>query len=232
MAKSPFELAYEAEDDARTLESFESPATKRKRVDDVDNLSVRLLLSPQEVGALLGPQGERIKTVKREHKCFVKINDETCPGSSDRICIVRGDVPNVISGVGALIRSIAEYRSGESGNMMLLDVLRKRTGDWPTGMNHAATILKADKRTNTCLEIGVPIKHIGAVIGRKGHVVRDIECYSACKVQLSGKEATADGKRLIRIIGTEENLDFVKMMVERVVNEDYISNLPSALHDK
>ncbi|KAK5964698.1 hypothetical protein GCK32_017839 [Trichostrongylus colubriformis] len=75
-------------------------------------------------------------------------------------------------------------------------------------MNYAATILKADKRTNTCLEIGVPIKHIGAVIGRKGHVVRDIECYSACKVQLSGKEATVDSKRLIRFANNRHGRKF------------------------
>ncbi|KAK5967896.1 hypothetical protein GCK32_011875 [Trichostrongylus colubriformis] len=236
----------------RKYETFlrkRSPAIKRKRVDDVDNISVRLLLSPEEVGALLGPQGERIKTVKREHKCFVKINEETCAGSSDRICIIRGDVPNVISGVGALIRSIAEYRSSEvewehdvtrcseKKNRRLAIRYESCSNHFESGKKDKQLPRNRDSRKGHVVRdiefyslcLCILLKHIGAVIGRKGHVVRDIEFYSLCKVQV-GKEATTDCRRLIRITGTEENLDIAKMMVERVVNEYYISNLLSALH--
>ncbi|KAK5980155.1 hypothetical protein GCK32_016341 [Trichostrongylus colubriformis] len=218
------EIAKEVEEDRRILEPIDIPAIKRKKANDIDNITVRLLLSPEDVGALLGSQGERVKTIKREQKCFVKVNEEICAGSSDRLCIVKGDVPNVVCGVGELIKTIAEHRSGESANSVLLDVLRRRNGDWPYGKNHAAGILKA-KRTSNGSELEIPLKYIGAVMGRRGHVVRDIETYSLCKVQVF-KEA-ADGRGIIRITGPEENVDIAKSMVERVVNEDYIYNLPS-----
>ncbi|KAK5971444.1 hypothetical protein GCK32_014244 [Trichostrongylus colubriformis] len=203
------------------------PAPKRKRCQSVDSVSVRILVTPAEAGALLGKKGERMKAVTRENECIVRLSDEPQAGSTDRVCFVKGTVPNVIAAVASLIKTLGEVcsESDELGNMILVDVLRKRCGALPNGTNFASTVVKECNKSSTFLELEVPSKLIGAVLGRQGQMLRDIERYSLCKIQLCEKEATTDAKRMLRITGSEEHLNLGKWMVERAINEAQVRRI-------
>ncbi|KAK5986445.1 hypothetical protein GCK32_012974 [Trichostrongylus colubriformis] len=222
MADASFEYANEAVMVVDHVQDCSYPTPKRKRLQAVDNVSLRILVSPAEAGALLGRRGERIKAVAKDNQCSVRISDEpqVGAGSSDRVCFVKGTVPNVIAAVTSMIKTLSEVCSGSDAleNTVLIDVLRKRSGALPNGNNFAASVVKECDRSTTSLTLEVPANVMGAVLGRQCQMLKDIERYSLCKIQLS-KEDTADARRTLRIAGLEENLNFGKWMVERAINE-------------
>ncbi|KAK5972227.1 hypothetical protein GCK32_019675, partial [Trichostrongylus colubriformis] len=86
-------------------------------------VSIRLLVTPAEAGALLSRKGEHMKAVTKENDCIVRLSGEPQAGSTDRICFVKGSVPNVTSAVTTLIKTIGEFCGGgdEPGSMILVD---------------------------------------------------------------------------------------------------------------
>ncbi|KAK5976218.1 hypothetical protein GCK32_008414 [Trichostrongylus colubriformis] len=212
------DMSFECADEVMVMDhekDCSGPPPKRERLQSVDSVSMRFLVTAAEAGALLGKKGERMKALTKENECAVRISDHTQEGSTDRVCFVQGPVANVIATVTSMIKTLSEVCSdrNELGNIILIDVLRRRCGALPNGNNFAATVIKECSRSSTSLTLEVPAKVIGAILGRQGQMLKDIENYSLCKIQLN-KDTTADAKRKLRIEGSEEHLNFGKRVFD------------------
>nr|CAB3253799.1 heterogeneous nuclear ribonucleoprotein K-like [Phallusia mammillata] len=58
--------------------------------------SVRLLVHKSQAGTIIGLKGSRIKELREKTGANIKVNQECCPESTDRICQIRGNVDVVV----------------------------------------------------------------------------------------------------------------------------------------
>jgi len=72
------------------------------------------------------------------------------------------------------------------------------------------------------LELFVPNRSIGRIIGRNGDTIRALQRNARCKIDVErgGDERDPDGKKRITIKGTSHQIDLAKSMVEEKVAEE------------
>lgn len=59
---------------------------------DESECSVRLLVHQSQAGTIIGKKGARIKELREQTGAKIKVNQECCPGSTDRVCQITGTV--------------------------------------------------------------------------------------------------------------------------------------------
>lgn len=56
------------------------------------SIELRLLLHTNWCGSLIGKNGSKLKDIRQKNNTSVKIFPQCCPRSSERICIIQGQV--------------------------------------------------------------------------------------------------------------------------------------------
>jgi len=72
------------------------------------------------------------------------------------------------------------------------------------------------------LELLVPIRAVGRIIGRNGDTIRSLQMNAGCKIEVErGGEEDPDGKKKITIKGTSHQIELAKaMVIEKVAEEE------------
>nr|CDJ86067.1 unnamed protein product [Haemonchus contortus] len=95
----------------RGQDSFDGPASKRAHVEGDDNeVAMKILIPSAAAGAIIGKGGEALRNLKIDHHCRIKMSErsETYPGTSERICLVKGSVRNVLGAIEVILKKINE----------------------------------------------------------------------------------------------------------------------------
>jgi len=87
----------------RILPSINEGNTFRRR-DGSESMSLRLLVHQSQAGGIIGLKGYTIKELREKTGATIKVDQECCPGSTDRVCSVMGSS----SVVSACVKSILE----------------------------------------------------------------------------------------------------------------------------
>ncbi|XGW16849.1 hypothetical protein V3C99_001916 [Haemonchus contortus] len=101
----------------RGQDSFDGPASKRAHVEGDDNeVAMKILIPSAAVGAIIGKGGEALRTLKIDHHCRIQMSErsETYPGTSERICLVKGSVRNVLGAIEVLLKKTSEKCDGST----------------------------------------------------------------------------------------------------------------------
>ncbi|ETN72389.1 KH domain protein [Necator americanus] len=144
----------------RTQDTYDGPASKRAHVDgDDNNLAVKILIPSAAVGAIIGKGGEAMRNLKNDHQCRVQMSKST----SERICLVKGRVQNVIGVIDVILQKIREKCEGSTSS---------------DAFDH-----KGVSRGNE-VKIVMPNTSAGMVIGKSGANIKDIRETYGCQIQL------------------------------------------------
>ncbi|KAK5977886.1 RNA-binding protein Nova-1 [Trichostrongylus colubriformis] len=150
----------------RGQDSFDGPASKRAHVEGDDSqLAVKILIPSAAVGAIIGKGGEAMRNLKNDHQCRVQMSksSETYPGTSERICLVKGRVQNVLGVIDVILQRIGEKCEGST--------------------NTDAFDHKGVYRANE-VKIVMPNTSAGMVIGKSGTNIKDIRETYGCQIQV------------------------------------------------
>lgn len=69
---------------------------------------IRLLVHQSHVGAVIGKGGFKIKELKENCNCTIKVHPDVCPGSTDRVVQLIGPIDNVIQCFSSILDIIKE----------------------------------------------------------------------------------------------------------------------------
>lgn len=61
------------------------------------NTELRLLLHTNLMGSLIGKKGTKLKDIRQKSNTSVKIFPQCCPRSSERVCIIEGQVGSLMT---------------------------------------------------------------------------------------------------------------------------------------
>ncbi|EFP00792.1 hypothetical protein CRE_21287 [Caenorhabditis remanei] len=168
-----------------------------------DHLSIKILIPPSAVGAIIGKAGEAMHSLKNGNNCRIQIskNNETYLGTSERICLVKGRLNNIM----AVIESIQ-------------DKIRN------TALYHKNT-----SRGNK-IRIMMPNSSAGIVIGKSGANMKDIRKQFGCQIKVYPKARSVKAKTSLERVVTvahEESaalLQAASRVLEKVASDPHHSS--------
>ncbi|ORY64217.1 uncharacterized protein BCR38DRAFT_485354 [Pseudomassariella vexata] len=180
-----------------------------------DDDSETVQIESSLVGLIIGRQGENLRRVESEHGVrvqFITGPDNQGPyrqcrisGPRARRAEARAAIDKIIedSGMGALAR--AGLDSSHSGG-------RGAAAHAPG----PATLREGED----CMQIMVPDRTVGLIIGRGGETIRDLQERSGCHINIVGENKSINGLRPVNLIGTPEASAQAKGYIMEIVDSD------------
>lgn len=180
-----------------------------------DDNSETIEIESSLVGLIIGRQGENLRRIEADSNCRVQFLAAS-DGGPFRQCRITGprarraEVKTAInriiedSGMGALNRAQEKPREAvKSGQPPLRD-----------GEDH--------------MQIMVPDRTVGLIIGRGGETIRDLQERSGCHINIVGESKSVNGLRPVNLIGSVESAARAKDFIMEIVDSDSRGEAPPA----
>ncbi|KAI4600430.1 hypothetical protein KJ359_000785 [Pestalotiopsis sp. 9143b] len=183
--------------------------------DDTETIQIESSL----VGLIIGRQGENLRRVESSTGCrvqFITGPDNQGPFRQCRITGPRArraeakDAINRIiedSGMGAVARADNPHGAG-GGN---------RNAPAAAAAAAAPATLREGEDV---MQIMVPDRTVGLIIGRGGETIRDLQERSGCHVNITSESKSVNGLRPVNLIGTREAAAQAKELIMEIVDSD------------
>lgn len=92
---------------------------------------------------------------------------------------------------------------------------KRDTGRGKDGSNHP--VLREGENS---IQIMVPDRTVGLIIGRGGETIRDLQERSGCHVNIVGENKSVNGLRPVNLIGSKHAADMAKDLIMEIVESD------------
>lgn len=181
-----------------------------------ENSRVRLIVPNASCGAIIGKGGATIRAFAEDSEADIKLSsqDRMLPGVTDRVLTITGPAGNVLRAVAlvsaalfndggylphakrpsAFLSSSPIQSGGGNGS--------GRNGGSNSRSNHSAAL---DEISET---VAVPDEHIGAVLGKGGRTISEIQVASGVRIKVSDRGDFYPGtrNRKVTLYGTAEGV--------------------------
>lgn len=178
------------------------------RTSSEDEVSETIQIEASLVGLIIGRQGENLRRIEADTNCRVQFLPAT-DGGPFRQCKISG-ARNRREEVKAAIDRIID----DSGMGPLNRVPENKPRDASKG---GATALREGEDH---LQIMVPDRTVGLIIGRGGETIRDLQERSGCHINIVGESKSVNGLRPVNLIGTHEAAQKAKDSIMEIVDSD------------
>lgn len=177
-----------------------------------DENSETIQIESSLVGLIIGRNGENLRRIEGESGCRVQFLSSS-DGGPFRQCRITGPAPRraevkdainrIIedSGMGALNRAEEKAREGQAAAAGLRD-----------GEDH--------------MQIMVPDRTVGLIIGRGGETIRDLQERSGCHINIVHESKSVNGLRPVNLIGTPSATARAKDFILEIVDSDSRTDAP------
>lgn len=181
-----------------------------------DDNSETIQIESSLVGLIIGRQGENLRRIEAESSCRVQFLAAT-DGGPFRQCKITGPRHRRAEVKEAINRII------EDSGMGALN----RTNEKPRDPNKGgATALREGEDH---MQIMVPDRTVGLIIGRGGETIRDLQERSGCHINIVGESKSVNGLRPVNLIGTREAAARAKDFIMEIVDSDSRGDAPPAI---
>jgi len=189
------------------------PASGATGRSDSETISVKSSL----VGLIIGRQGENLRRVESETGARVQFIPAREPNAVHRQCTISGPLRSRESAKQEIFRIMED--NGETPN---------DGGDFRGGQGSARpqpTFNKSQdqpalREGENSIQIMVPDKTVGLIIGRGGETIRDLQERSGCHVNIVAENKSINGLRPVNLIGTPQAAAVAKEMILEIVESD------------
>ncbi|KAI9884765.1 MAG: hypothetical protein M1823_003439 [Watsoniomyces obsoletus] len=182
--------------------------------DDIETLPIDSNL----VGLIIGRQGENLRRVEADSGCRVQFITGPENSGPTRTCKLTGSRQARMNAKNELHRIIEENgRPGSSGGPpMDRDRDRGDRGDRDRRGTHQPALRDGEDS----VQIMVPDRTVGLIIGRGGETIRDLEERSKCHVNVVGESKAVNGLRPVNLIGSVQAANKAKELIMEIVESD------------
>lgn len=162
-----------------------------------------ITVASSDVGLIIGRAGENLRRVEAETGARVQFLSGPENSGPLRQCRISGTPRQREDAKADIFRVAQENPNGA------------RQGSVPSGRPGVEPPLD-DKS----LQIMVPDKTVGLIIGRGGETIRDLQDRSGCHVNITAENKSVNGLRPVNLIGSYESQMKAKEMIMEVVQSD------------
>lgn len=184
-----------------------------------DDNSETIQIESSLVGLIIGRQGENLRRIEADTNCRVQFL-AAADGGPFRQCRISGPRPRRAE-VKAAINRIIE----DSGMGALNRPPQEKRSDSRDPNKGGATALRDGEDH---MQIMVPDRTVGLIIGRGGETIRDLQERSGCHINIVGESKSVNGLRPVNLIGTVEAAARAKDAIMEIVDSDTRGDGPGA----
>jgi far upstream element-binding protein len=165
------------------------------------------------VGLIIGRQGDTLRRVESDTGARVQFLDKPDTGGSVRLCRITGS-RSARSDAKAQISHIIS----ENGT------ISSRTGTGasdPSAGGHVKSSSQPPPRGDeSTMQIMVPDRTVGLIIGRGGETIRDLQERSGCHVNIVSESKSVNGLRPVNLTGTAKSNERARDLIIEIVDSD------------
>ncbi|KAG6006024.1 hypothetical protein E4U21_007450 [Claviceps maximensis] len=173
----------------------------------LDDNSETIQIESSLVGLIIGRLGENLRRIEAETSCRVQFLAAT-DGGPFRQCRITGPRPRRADVKTAINRII------EDSGMGALN--RPQDKSQELDKSGAAPLREGEDH----MQIMVPDRTVGLIIGRGGETIRDLQERSGCHINIVGESKSVNGLRPVNLIGTVESAARAKDFIMEIVDSD------------
>ncbi|KAK0740033.1 hypothetical protein B0T18DRAFT_392933 [Schizothecium vesticola] len=191
-----------------------------------DDNSETIEIEGSLVGLIIGRQGENLRRVESESRCRVQFVPAT-GNETMRLCRITGPRPQREQAkemINAIINDSGMRGGGRGGGGG-----GPQDGGYggggggygrePRGPPPAAPTV-VPKEGEDSVQIMVPDRTVGLIIGRGGETIRDLQERSGCHINIVGQKESVNGLRPVNLIGTPQASRHAKELILEIVDSD------------
>lgn len=184
-----------------------------------DDSSETIEIESSLVGLIIGRQGENLRRIESESTCRVQFLAAT-DGGPFRQCRISGPRPRRAEVKAAINRIIEDSGMGALNRAQEKPRESVTAGQPPLrdGEDH--------------MQIMVPDRTVGLIIGRGGETIRDLQERSGCHINIVGESKSVNGLRPVNLIGSVEAAARAKDFIMEIVDSDSRGEAPPAATKK
>ena len=163
------------------------------------------------VGLIIGRQGENLRRVEADTGArvqFITGPDVSGPTRDCKITGSRGQIANAKTEIYKIIADNNKQQGFDRGG---------RGGPEPGQRGSHQPPLRDGEDT---MQIMVPDRTVGLIIGRGGETIRDLQERSGCHVNIVGEAKSVNGLRPVNLIGSVQAAAMAKELIMEIVDSD------------
>lgn len=157
------------------------------------------------VGLIIGRSGENLRRVESTTGARVQFLDGPEVAGSQRHCRISGS------------RSARAAAKAEIYKVIDDNELAKRGQDKPRSQSKVSVVTTKE---GDSLQMMVPDRTVGLIIGRGGETIRDLQDRSGCHINIVGENKSVNGLRPVNLIGSLSAQQYARDLILEIVESD------------
>lgn len=176
------------------------------------------------VGLVIGRQGENLRRIEQDTGTRIQFVTGPEAGGPQRQCRITGPMRSRVDAKREIYRII-----DENGGQGARDTSQRAAAGAGGGANRQQRgnqpVLRDGENS---VQIMVPDRTVGLIIGRQGETIRDLQERSGCHVNIVGENKSVNGLRPVNLIGSREAATRAKELIMEIVESDTRPSGPPA----
>lgn len=191
----------------RSVSPIRKKSSKKHKVTETINIETNF------VGLIIGRGGESLKHIEQETGARVQFYPEQMSTMNQRMATISGTQAQVDIAKKRIFSVIEENKILKG----LVSTMKNNIEE----LNKSAL-----KNGYSSIQIYIPNKAVGMVIGKGGESIRDLQERSKTYINIAHENETIHGMRPAYIFGTAVSIQVAKNMIDEIIKTDSV--LPSA----
>jgi far upstream element-binding protein len=165
------------------------------------------------VGLIIGRAGENLRRVENTTGARVQFMDGPEVAGPQRHCRISGSRASRAAAKAEIFRIVDDNDVSKGGQRQNFD--KGRGGSSQSSNSKVTTTKEGDS-----LQMMVPDRTVGLIIGRGGETIRDLQDRSGCHVNIVGENKSINGLRPVNLIGSASAQAFARDLILEIVESD------------
>ncbi|KAF2497464.1 hypothetical protein BU16DRAFT_605922 [Lophium mytilinum] len=174
-----------------------------------DNVET-IVIESSLVGLVIGRSGENLRRIEEETGTRIQFVTGPEAGGPQRQCKITGN-PRARVDAKREINRIIEENGGNPAREA-----QGARGARASSKTHQPALREGENS----VQIMVPDRTVGLIIGRGGETIRDLQERSGCHVNIVGENKSVNGLRPVNLIGTPQASARAKELILEIVDSD------------
>ncbi|KAF2424433.1 hypothetical protein EJ08DRAFT_417501 [Tothia fuscella] len=187
-----------------------------------------IMIESNLVGLVIGRQGENLRRIEAESKTRIQFITGPTESGPERQCRITGPVRARMDAKREIYRIIDENGGSVTAQQAPASRSVSSAGGGGGGGGGGATKKQSSSSSNlpplregeNSIQIMVPDRTVGLIIGRGGETIRDLQERSGCHINIVGENKSINGLRPVNLIGNDQASRLAKEFILEIVDSD------------
>lgn len=224
------------------LEGQAAPPSALMAVQAGTSTVVKLVVPSAVCGGIIGKAGATIRSYQEDSGAHIKLSSQMVPGVHERVITITGTLEQQLRAVALIITKMAEDPNfpmhssinlsyPQSGGGVAQGGARAQGG--PSMQQYGGAIALAPSvprgmpvaqmhtGPTTTVTVAVPDEHIGAVVGKGGKYISEMQQVSGVRIKISERNDYVPGtrNRKVTLTGTLEAVQIAQFLISQKVQQ-------------